>query len=71
MDNPTFNEDDLLPCPFCGGTAYFLDSAHTVAGTNMILCSRCDCRMYGGKLEAWNNRGLITRKELDVYGKAS
>jgi len=56
MDKPIFNDDDLLPCPFCGGKAYFADSSHTIAGTNMIICSKCDCRMYGGKIQMWNKR---------------
>jgi C4-type Zn-finger protein len=56
MNELDINEDDLLPCPFCGGKAYFTDSSHTIAGTNMIICSRCGCRMYGGKIEMWNQR---------------
>jgi Lar family restriction alleviation protein len=57
---------DLLPCPFCGGHAYY---NHTDAGAERkyyrVHCEKCDTRIghpYIGKdaaREAWNTRAAL------------
>jgi predicted nucleic-acid-binding Zn-ribbon protein len=59
------NEKELKPCPFCGGSAHFADAQHTSAGTNMVMCNKCGCRVYSATAEIWN-----TRTELEAEKQA-
>jgi hypothetical protein len=53
-------DDDLLPCPFCGGKAKRVTAycGHNDS-TNQIKCTQCPGMMelYSGDIaEAWNKR---------------
>jgi hypothetical protein len=49
-------KEELKPCPFCGGSPYFVDAQHTHAGVDMIVCPGCGCRVYSGTADKWNTR---------------
>lgn len=54
-------ENPLLPCPFCGGTAYYV---HTFTGPWTIFCDTCktssDLFKFKKDAEAaWNRRVTI------------
>ena len=60
-------EDDLKPCPFCGGEPKYLDDPVSRIAT--IYCRACPCEMalhYGARddrgkgpiMERWNGRAV-------------
>lgn len=65
--------NDLLPCPFCGGSAHY---NFTDAGADRkyyrVHCSKCDARIghpYTGKdaaATAWNTRTPNKPAEVDL-----
>jgi len=45
-------EKDLLPCPFCGGKAYY-ERIGTQRYSTVIQCEDCSCQLETGEVE-WN-----------------
>lgn len=50
---------DLLPCPFCGGTAS-IERRGSVRQSNIVACDNCGCRVESGDAfdptRSWNCR---------------
>jgi len=60
MDNIKKTEDILLPCPFCGGEAYF-ERIGDRRQSEIVRCEDCGCSLEssntgGLKTTDWNNR---------------
>lgn len=60
----TVENDDLKPCPFCGGEELVrkINCSHTFY---WIECDNCGCSVDGGNskeiaIEAWNTRAALT-----------
>ena len=78
-NNTAMSEEQLLPCPFCGGEArwiggYFYDQ--TSAGEH-VFCTACGVKMPRywpkrtvGAKGAWNTRALVLPKPADPLAEA-
>ena len=59
-EQPMTNGPVLLPCPFCGGEAYY-DRLGTPRVSAIVACGDCGCRMESGDTgensgRTWNSR---------------
>lgn len=56
---PTVPEDQLAPCPFCGGKAFYV-RVGTARVSCIIACDDCNCRLETGEVwdcgKRWNTR---------------
>lgn len=56
---PNIPEDELLPCPFCGGRATY-ERMGSARHSCIIECGHCGCSMETGEIwscgEQWNTR---------------
>ena len=58
--NAPERDDELLPCPFCGGEAWY-NIDHTTELCNSVWCRACDFGVFdpngtGSSVAAWNRR---------------
>jgi len=67
---PTTNnnvpEEELLPCPFCGGKAEYWRIG-SQRQSCIIICSDCACTLETGEIwtcgQKWNTRHAAARKD--------
>lgn len=59
-------ENELLPCPFCGGKAVY-DRVGTHKVSCIILCIDCGCRLETG--EEWNSGRRWNTRRPDAPGQ--
>lgn len=70
------DNDDLWPCPFCGGEAEMMDlyQGNEVVNTN-VMCHTCGVNLnrknHREAVEAWNSRsgGLVSWEEMERGGE--
>ena len=56
-------EEDLMPCPFCGGKAYIHDRSNDFSEWHWVSCRKVDCveqktsrPTVEQAISAWNRR---------------
>lgn len=60
----SFNDVNLLPCPFCGGKAQvFDDRRHPYDTDGHIGCTKCGARINDFNVEAWNKRVNLSKDD--------
>lgn len=66
--------EELLPCPFCGGRAFYGDTGrdNDIDDTTMIVaCRECDATIERAEgvheaVAAWNNRAAQDKAQVDT-----
>ena len=66
------SEYKLVPCPFCGGEAYYSDNKNEDYGFDVhgVTCKECDVRNFESTKEdainSWNNRASPTTDTVTI-----